>query len=139
ALAELDVRAVIAPERRLDVDAVPARAEQLTQDAPSLRDLAFARRIERPAEIPRAPACLDQLGVLRIVRLAGEHLLPFAPHRPSFGTCRVCRACQARWRAILPGRGVTRPSILPRFPARPRSRSAPRTRPAATRCPCRDS
>jgi hypothetical protein len=46
ALAELDVGAVVAKERRLHPDGVPAAAEQLTQDLSPGVLVAFACRVE---------------------------------------------------------------------------------------------
>ena len=76
-LAELDVRAVIAEERRLHPDGVAALSEQSPQDAPALVLLRLARGIEVLTEVARPLASSNQLGIKRVVHLAGQHLLSF--------------------------------------------------------------
>src|ERR671914_1481332 len=66
-LPELDVRAVVAVERRLHPDGVAPGAEQLAQDAPSLLLLTFARGVERLAQVARALTGGDEIGIERVV------------------------------------------------------------------------
>ena len=56
ALAEMDVRAVIAVERRLHPDRVAARAEEVRQDAAAQLGVAFAGGVEVAAEVAGALA-----------------------------------------------------------------------------------
>ena len=55
-LAELDVRPVVAEERRLHPDRVAASAEQLAQDGPARVGLAFARGVQGLAQVAGASA-----------------------------------------------------------------------------------
>ena len=80
ALAEQDVRAVVAKERRLHPDRIAAGAEQVAEDPPALVLLAFAGGVEVLAEIPGAVAGADEFGVEGVVEFAGEHLVAFGGH-----------------------------------------------------------
>src|SRR5690606_28674720 len=82
-LTELDVRAVIAIERRLHPYGVAAGAEQRFEDAAALLYRILPAAIERLAQIAGPVACVDQLGVERVVQLARQHLLPLAAHGAS--------------------------------------------------------
>src|SRR5262249_14330409 len=62
-LAQQDVRAVVAEERRLHPDAVAPRAAQGHQDPPALLLVRLARGIESPAEVARPASRRDELGV----------------------------------------------------------------------------
>src|SRR5690606_4724476 len=80
ALAELDVRAVVAIERRLHPHGLAACTEELAQQVAPLLLGGFRRGVQRPAKLPRAVAACYELGVPRIVGLAGQHLLALGPH-----------------------------------------------------------
>src|SRR5690606_37318974 len=80
ALAELDVRSVIAEEGRLHPDRLTAAPEQLAQDRASHLGLAFPRGVQGLAEVAGALATGDELGVERVVQFTGEHFLTFAGH-----------------------------------------------------------
>ncbi|HEU5186200.1 MAG TPA: hypothetical protein VFU01_16620 [Gemmatimonadaceae bacterium] len=80
ALAELDVRPVVAEERRLHPHGVAAAAEQLAQDRAARLDLAFARGVESLAEVAGAFSSGDELGVERVVQLTDQHLRTFGWH-----------------------------------------------------------
>ena len=85
ALAEMDVRAVIAVERRLHPDCVAARAEEVREDAAAQVGVAFGGGIEVAAEVAgalakarRAPDRLDRTAPPRassLVRSASEHFI----------------------------------------------------------------
>ena len=80
AFTELDVRTVVAEERRLHPHGVAAAGEQPSQQFPALLALPFARRVQRLAQIAGALARGDQLGVERIVQLTRHHPLVFNVH-----------------------------------------------------------
>ena len=75
--AQVDVRAVIAEERRLHPHRVPTGAEQVAEQAPALLLRRLACGIERLAQVAGAFAAGDELGIEGIIQLAGEHLLAF--------------------------------------------------------------
>src|SRR3712207_6858131 len=72
-LAELDVRSVVAEERRLHPHRVAAAAEQRAQDGAARLGVAPARGVQALAQVAGALAPGDQLGVVRGVRLARQH------------------------------------------------------------------
>ena len=76
-LAQLDVDAVVAEERRLHPHGVSTCAKQLTEDATPFLLLRLSGRIQRLAEITGALSPRDELGIERVVHLAGQHLLAF--------------------------------------------------------------
>ena len=80
ALPELDVRAVVAEERRLHPHGVAAAAEQLAQDSPPLLLLCLARGVQRLTEVACTFAGRGQLRIQRVVQLSREHLLALTRH-----------------------------------------------------------
>jgi hypothetical protein len=77
ALAQLDVDAVVAEERRLHPDGVSTCAKQLIENATPFFQLCLSGRIQRLAEITGALSPGDELGIERVVQLTGQHLLAF--------------------------------------------------------------
>ena len=76
-LAQLDVDAVVAKERRLHPHGVSTCAKQLTEDATPFLLLCLSGRIQRLAKITGARSPRDELGIERVVQLAGQHFLAF--------------------------------------------------------------
>src|SRR5215475_6895102 len=66
-LAQLDVRTVIAEERRLHPYGVSARTEQFAKDLPPFLLLRISRGIEGLAEIARKRPSCCQLGVRWVI------------------------------------------------------------------------
>src|SRR5690606_21620145 len=89
ALAELDVRSVVAVEGRLQPNAVAASAEEFFGNPSSFRLVGstrlqgFQAGVQTRAELPCPRACGDQLGVDGVVGLPGEHVLPLRTHLSS--------------------------------------------------------
>lgn len=77
---QMDVRAVIAVERRLHPHVLAAAAEEIPQEAPPLLLLTFAGRIEILTQAPRTASRLHQLRVVRVVQLAAQHFLSLGRH-----------------------------------------------------------
>ena len=79
-LAELDIRTVVAIERRLHPHAVAALTEQVAQHAATFRLLRLARGVELLTEITRPGTRRQQLGIERVVHFARQHLLALSGH-----------------------------------------------------------
>src|SRR6185312_6331995 len=98
ALAELDVAAVVAKERRLHPYGVAARAEQVAQDASARFLFRFARGIQCLTQVSCPLSRCRELGIRRIVQIASQHLVAFARHgRKSLGS-----SSKETTRTILP-------------------------------------
>ncbi len=83
ALAEIDIRAVIAEKRRLHPHALPALAEEFHQDTSSLLLVGFAGGVEILTEISRPVAGVHELWIEWVIEFACQHFFAFASHLPS--------------------------------------------------------
>src|SRR5690606_12609451 len=81
-VAEADVAAVVAEERRLDRRVRAAVENELAQQRRPPFGLAAAGGVVVAAQVARPPPLGDELGIGRVVGLAGEHAFPLRPHAP---------------------------------------------------------
>ena len=82
ALANVDVVAVVAPERRFHVALVAERAEQVVQKRAPPVAILDGRSVVPPGEITRTLPVGHEFGVVGIVPLPVQHTLLFAAHTP---------------------------------------------------------
>jgi hypothetical protein len=82
-LAEQDIRAIVAVEGGLHPDALPARAEQLLEDAPAFLLGGFAGCIEQLAQVACPVSGDHQLRIERIIQFPTQHLLFLTRHHDS--------------------------------------------------------
>ncbi len=80
ALAEEDVRPVIAEERRLHPDGVATVTEQFHQDAATLFGVFFVGGVQFLAEVAGKFPRRGERRVERVVQFPRQHLLTFATH-----------------------------------------------------------
>src|SRR5262245_41377806 len=79
-LAQQDVRAVVAEERRLHPDRLPALAEEGREDAAAGLLVPFTGRIQVLAQVPGPFPGLDEFRGERVVQFSGQHLLLLSAH-----------------------------------------------------------